>query len=79
MDKTVKLNRSDSPLTLEFTGRYTPATPEHFCNGHGNWLPGDAAEFDVEETRLGGMLVTGRIEAILIEEFYNEILEECLK
>ena len=72
-------DKENSDLKIEFTGNYTPATEDYFCNGHGNWLPGDVAEFDVQETRLGGLVLIGRIEELLIEEFYNEILQECLK
>lgn len=42
-------------MRLDFVCEYTPGTPDYFCNGHGNWLPGDAPECEIVSISCDGI------------------------
>ena len=78
MKKTVNISHASSMLRLEFEVNYSPATPDYFCNGHGNWLPGDRTEMEVLGLSIEGVSVDTQslLFKTMSETFFNEILEE---
>lgn len=72
-------DKENSQINIQFDVEYSPKTSDYFCNGHGNWLPGDDELLEILECRLDGKPVNGALAEALDDLFYDEILQECRK
>lgn len=68
-----------SALLVEFDCDVTAATLDYFCNGHGNWLPGDAAECKITEVRVDGVVVVGEIQKFILGKYSFDVINRALK
>lgn len=70
---------SGDEMFLEFDCKVTPGTADHFCNGHGNWLPGDDAKCEVTEIRWDGAKVPAVVHNFILGIFVNDVVTEAFK
>lgn len=74
-------------LTFEFYFEYTPAGPMQFCNGHGNYLPGDEAQIEITDIYLytkdlpgcDGVKLEGTFYEKILAKFQDEVKKDAWK
>lgn len=66
-------------LLLEFDCDVKPGTEEHFCNGHGNWLPGDLPEVKITAIRFDGKELSGSVFDFFFDKYVDLVKQEALK
>ncbi len=64
---------------LEFDCEYHSGSDDHFCNGHGNWLPGDEPYCKIREVRFNGKVVEGAVKTFLLSEYSRSVIEKVFK
>lgn len=73
-----KDEENEAVMRLEFLCEYTPGTDDHFCNGHGNWLPGDAPECKIVSVRVNEAAPNKEVREFLCSLFQDEVKAEVL-
>jgi len=66
-------------MWLRFECSYRAGTPDYFCNGHGNYLPGDSPEYKIMDVLLNGKKLDGQSRDVFLSLYENEILKQLTR